>query len=117
MSVPLELFARNELLQLERNVHGEGDDVVVEDHPEQEHLQDPDEGDLLKLVKIPDPRIGDVRSQGVAPVHLVAQHTRQVVPVSGPLNVGQVQEGVLVSAKEAKHPTQTEEVGVCALQR
>ena len=116
MSVPLELFARNELLKLERHVHGEGDDVVVENHPEQEHLEYPDEGDLLELIKIPDPRIGDVGRQGVGPVHLVSQHTRQVIPVSRPLDVGQVQEGVLVSSKEAKHPTQTEEVSVCPLQ-
>ena len=39
--VPLELQARQELLHLEADKHGQGDDVVVEDHPQQEHLQNP----------------------------------------------------------------------------
>ena len=115
LSVPLELFARNKLLELQRHVHGERDDVVVENHPEQEHFEDPDEGDLLELVQIPDPHIADVGRQGVASVHLVAQHTWQVFPVPRPLDVGQVEEGILVSSKEAEHSTQTEEVGVCPL--
>ena len=63
LPVPLELLTGNELLQLQRHVHGEGDDVVIENHPEQEHLQDPDKGDLLELVQIPDPGIGDIGSQ------------------------------------------------------
>ena len=138
LSVPLELFARNELLKLEGDIHGEGDDVVVEDHPEQEHLEDPDKRDLLELIKIPDPRIGDVGSKGIALVNLVPQETGQVLPethvevtfhmlshvlamftpaspVSWPLDVGHVEEGVSVGPEEAQHPTQAEEVGVCPL--
>ena len=42
LTVPLELQACQELLHLEADVHGEGDDVVVEDHPQQEHLQNPE---------------------------------------------------------------------------
>ena len=42
LAVPLELQARQELLHLQANVHGEGDDVVVEDHPQQEHLKNPE---------------------------------------------------------------------------
>ena len=80
LPVPLELLTGNELLQLQRHVHGEGDDVVIENHPEQEHLQDPDKGDLLQLVQIPDPGIGDIGSQRVAPVHLIAKDTRKIFP-------------------------------------
>ena len=40
--VPLELQARQELLHLQADIHREGDDVVVEDHPQQEHLQNPE---------------------------------------------------------------------------
>ena len=48
--VPLELEARQELLHLEANVHGEGDDVVVEDHPQQEHLKNPEKQLLWETV-------------------------------------------------------------------
>ena len=42
LTVPLELQAGQELLHLQANVHGEWDDVVVEHHPQQEHLKDPE---------------------------------------------------------------------------
>ena len=36
-------------------------------------------------------------------------------PVSRPLDVCHVEESISVSSKEAQHPTQTEEIGVCPL--
>ena len=48
--VPLELQARQELLHLEADEHGEGDDVVVEDHPQQEHLQNPEKRLLWETI-------------------------------------------------------------------
>ena len=43
LAIPLELQAGQELLHLQANVHGEWDDVVVEHHPQQEHLKDPEQ--------------------------------------------------------------------------
>ena len=43
LAIPLELEAGQELLHLQANVHGEWDDVVVEHHPQQEHLKDPEQ--------------------------------------------------------------------------
>ena len=48
--VPLELQARQELLHLEADEHGEGDDVVVEDHPQQEHLKNPEKRLLWETI-------------------------------------------------------------------
>ena len=50
LAVPLKLQARQELLHLEANVHGEGDDVVVEDHPQEEHLKYPEKQLLWETV-------------------------------------------------------------------
>ena len=47
--VPDKLDAGDELLELEADVEGEGDDVVVEHHPQQQHLQDAHEGDVVHL--------------------------------------------------------------------
>ena len=49
LAVPHKLNAGDKLLELEGDVEGEGDDVVVEHHPQQQHLQDTHKGDVVHL--------------------------------------------------------------------
>ena len=112
LEVPLELLAGQELLQLQGDVHGEGDDVVVQHHPQQEHLQDPGEGDVVNLVQVPDALVLNVRCDGITARHLVAQDGGKVVPVVGPSDVGHVEKDVLIGTEEMENFGQAEQVQV-----